>query len=192
MAAEKLSIIQKWWDNFEKDPLVSLDKLLLRTEFMGELERNDTDEILFRIFHKKSEKVRHRLDEMLREWFGNYWGKIPGSMPVRRWAGILKDAFIAVYRLDLDQTYSFLRDIYDRDKSWLRSITLDPPRDPEEELLRTLALGQKDRLLLSLWMRLCRREEDLPIDYASIGLMGLRKLPEEDGSPPKDLPAAFF
>ncbi len=159
---------------------------------MGELERNDTDEILFRIFHKKSEKVRRRLDEVMREWFGNYWGKIPGSMPTGRWARILKDAFIAVYRLNLEQSYFFLRDYYAGDKSWLRSITMNPSRDPEGELLRILALAQKDQFLLPLWMRLCRMEEDLPIDYASIGLMGLRKLPEKDGSPPMDLPAAFF
>ncbi|MCX6582131.1 MAG: hypothetical protein NT166_18330 [Candidatus Aminicenantes bacterium] len=107
----------------------------------------------------------------MREWFGNYWGKIPGSMPIGRWARILKDAFIAVYRLDLGQTYYFLRDIYTEDKSWLRSITMEPPWNPEEELLRTLALAQKDQFLLPLWMRLCRMEEDLPIDYASIGLM---------------------
>ncbi len=192
MTTEKYSLVDEWWKNFEKDALQALDRLLCRKVFMGEMERNDTDEILFRLFHSKNKRTLHHLDEVMQEWFKKNWRKIPADIPANRWARILKDTFIAVSRLNLELTYTFLADIYVMDKSWLRSIYSDPSRDPEGELLRTLALTQKDTSLLPLWMSLCRLEEDLPYDYAAIGLMGLRKLPEKDGSPQKDLPNALF
>lgn len=184
--------IEKWWDEYAENPIDALHRLLCRQVFMGTLNRNETDEILFRLFHNKSGKTIRQLDATMKQWFTNYWGKIPGSLSSGQWADTLQNAFIAVSRLDLGETTLFLRDTYTRNKSWLRSLYLGPARDPEGDLLRTLALAQKDHSLLPLWMRICRMEEDLPIDYAPIGLMGLRKLPETDGSPQGDLPAAFF
>jgi tetratricopeptide (TPR) repeat protein len=159
---------------------------------MGILNRNETAEILFHLFHNKSNKTIRQLDDVMKQWFAGHWGKIPGSISTSRWASILQNAFIPVYRLNLDKTALFLGDIYTRDKSWLRSLYLAPSRDPEGWLLRTLALCQKNQILLPLWMRLCRWEEDLPIHYTSIALLGLRKLPEIDGSPHGDLPPAVF
>jgi tetratricopeptide (TPR) repeat protein len=190
-AAESLSI-KKWWEDYAEDPPGALDGLLCGRVFMGYLNRNETHEILFRLFHNKSNKARHQLDVLMKKWFANYWSQVPEDIVPIRWANILQNAFIGVYRLNLGETALFLRDIYTREKLWLRSLYFDPSRDPEGDLLQTLALLQKDQVLLPLWMRLCRMEEDVPIDYTSIGLMGLRKLPEKDGSPQGDLPGAFF
>jgi len=184
--------VEKWWEEFAENPLNALNHLLCGQVFMGVMNRNETDEILFRLFHNKSNKKIRQLDGLMKQWFAENWGKTPGSMSPSQWADILQNAFIAVSRLNLEETSLFLRDTYTVDKSWIRSLYLGPARDPEGDLLRTLALCQKDHALLPLWMRMCRMEEDLPIDYTSIGLMGLRKLPEKDGSPQGDLPEAFF
>jgi tetratricopeptide (TPR) repeat protein len=192
MTTSKNSRIGKWWQEYTGNPLDALDRLLCRRFYMGILNRNETAEILFHLFHNKSNKTIRQLDDVMKQWFASHWGKIPGSISTSRWATILQNAFIPVYRLNLDKTALFLRDIYTREKSWLRSLYLAPSRDPEGWLLRTLALCQKTQILLPLWMRLCRWEEDLPIHYTSIALLGLRKLPDKDGSPHGDLPTAVF
>jgi tetratricopeptide (TPR) repeat protein len=192
MERANLSPIEEWWDAFNKEPVEALHRLLSGVAYMGRLNSNETDEILFRLFHNKGNKMLRRLDEVMKEWFETYLGKIPASMSSSRWARILQNSFIAVYRLNLGETYLSLKDFYIRDKSWLRSLYNGPARDPEGELLRTLALCQKDQKLLPLWIRLCQWEEDIPIDYTSIGLLGLRKLPDKNGEPPGDIPKAFF
>ncbi|UCH93997.1 MAG: tetratricopeptide repeat protein [Candidatus Aminicenantes bacterium] len=192
MTTSKNTRIDKWWQEYTGNPLDALDRLLCRRVYMGILNRNETAEILFHLFHSKSNKTIRQLDDIMEQWFASHWGKIPGSISTSRWISILQNAFIPVFRLNLYKTALFLRDIYTRDKSWLRSLYLAPSRDPEGWLLRTLALCQKNQILLPLWMRLCRWEEDLPIHYTSIALLGLRKLPEVDGSPPGDLPPAVF
>jgi tetratricopeptide (TPR) repeat protein len=192
MAGVNSSSIDKWWREFERDAFDALDRLLCRRAFMGSLHPNETDEILFRLFHGKSKKMLSRLDELMGQWFDTWWGKTPPAMVPDRWADILQSAFIAVGRLRLAKANRVLVDLYKNDKSWLRSIYLGPARDPEGELLRTMAICQQDRSLLPLWMSLCRWEEDVPVDYTSIGLLGLRKLPEKNGDPPGDIPNAFF
>lgn len=192
MTTTKSSRIDQWWQEYTGNPLDALDRLLCRRFYMGILNRNETSEILFHLFHNKSNKVIRQLDDVMKQWFAGHWGKIPGSISASRWANILQNAFIAVYRLNLAETVLFLRNIYMKDRSWLRSLYLAPSRDPEGWLLRMLALCQKNQILLPLWMRLCRGEEDLPIHYTSIALLGLRKLPETDGTPPGDLSAAVF
>jgi hypothetical protein len=192
MAADKDLSIRKWWEQYAENPFVALDRLLCGRAFMGRLHRNESDEILFRLFHNNSKKVLRQLDRTMQDWFTYNWGNTPTSMPSSRWARILQNAFIATSRLKLESSLHVLKDLYTGDKSWIRSLYNTPARDPEGWLLRALALSQEDQTLLPLWMRFCRMEEDLPINYTSIALMGLRKLPEKDGSPQGDLPGAFF
>jgi hypothetical protein len=192
MTKSKISLIDKWREEYTGNPLDALDRLLCRRVYMGILNRNETAEILFHLFHNKSNKTIRQLDDVMKQWFSSHWGNIPGSISSSRWANILQNAFIPVYKLNLDETALFLRDIYTRDKTWLRSLYIAPSRDPEGWLLRTLALCQEDQTLLPIWMRLCQWEEDLPIHYTSIALLGLRKFPDKDGSPPGDLPTAVF
>jgi len=187
-----LSPIEKWRADFQKNPLTAVDNLLLGRVYMGKLHRNETAEILFRLFHMESPEVQHALDMAMRNWFVKYWMAPPPSMSCSKWAEILRNAFLASHRLNLGKTYQWLSLSCPRGRTWLRSFYLGPSRDPESALLRTLALRQKDQNLLPLWMRLCRMEEDLPRHYASIGLLGLRKLPETNGEPAGDLHQAVF
>lgn len=191
MEITTLSPIEEWIADFEKDPLSALDNLLRGRAYLGKLNRNETSEILFRLFHTKDSGVQHTLDRAMRDWFQKYWMAMPPSASSSLWAEILQNAFTSVQRLNLRETYRWLSDSYFRGCSWLRSLYQGPARDPEAALLQTLALCQQDQTLLPLWIRLCRMEENLP-HYASVGLLGLRKLPGIDGKPPGDLEPIVF
>jgi len=154
MAAVKSLSIKKWWEDYAENPFDALDRLLCGRVSMGYLERNETNEIIFRLFHDKSNKTRGQLDMLMKDWFAANWGNNPDPADIvpSRWANILQNAFIAVYRLNLAETALFLREIYTRERSWVRSLYIGPHRDPEGNLLQILALLQKDRKLLPLWM----------------------------------------
>ncbi len=192
METANLSAIEEWWKAFEEKPFEALDNLLFDRVYMGRLDPNETDEILFRLFNNKSNKILHQLDGLMQKWFETHWGNVPGSISSSQWANVLQHSFMAIYRLNLWETARFLRDSYISERTWIRSLYIVPSRDPEGWLLRTLALCQKDQKLLPIWMRICRWEEDIPVHYTSIGLMGLRKLPDKNGEPPGDIPKAFF
>ena len=50
MEITNLSPIEKWQSDFEKEPLSALDNLLRGRAYLGKLNRNETSEILFRLF----------------------------------------------------------------------------------------------------------------------------------------------
>ena len=187
-----LSPVEKWQANFEQQPSEALDRLLMGRAYMGWLNRNDTDEILYRLFHMADKNRLIALDKAMQSWFIRYWESVPSSISASRWDEILQNAFSTVIRLNLQETQDWLLKNYSRARVWLRSLYLCPAGDPEADLLRTLALCQHNQGLLSLWMRLCRLEEDRPLHFASMGLLGLRKLPDENGKPPGGLPEVVF
>jgi tetratricopeptide (TPR) repeat protein len=186
------SPIEKWQADFEQQPLEALDRLLTRRAYMGHLNENDTDEILFRLFHTATDDSRMALDRAMRSWFMKYLEVAPPSIETVQWIEILQNAFSTVIRVDLREAQEWLRENRVQARLWMRSLYLDPARDPEADLLRMLALCQCNSELLPLWMRLCRLEEDRPLHFASIGLLGLCKLPNEDGRPHGDLHQAVF
>lgn len=193
----KISPIEKWLADFDQQSLEALDRLLMGSVFMGNLNANDLDEILFRLFNAETKDRQTALDEAMRSWLEKYlWAARPPSISAKRWAEILQDAFSTVIRLDLRKTQVWLLENLVRVRAWLRSLYLGPGSDPEADLLRTLALCQRNQGLLPLWMKLCRLEETLEEDrllcFASIGLMGLQKLPNENGELPSDLSLVVF
>lgn len=192
MANATLYPHEKWLATFEQKPFEALDRLLTGRFFMGRLVGNETQEILFRLFQARGVSDLTRLDETMLGWLELYWGSAPASMAAARWAETLRAAFATVVSLDLRQTQDWLRDHYTPARPWLRSLYLSPSRDPEAELLQVLALSQRDQRLLPFWMRLCGLVEDRPFYHASLGLLGLRKLPEADGQPHGDIPSALF
>lgn len=181
-----------WMSEFQLQPLPALDRLLFGRAWVGAQQANDPDEILYRFFHKASPELRQDLDAALRGWFEKHWGTVPVDQS--RWCQVLRDAFSAALRLDLEQSLAWLRGACQQaqGRAWLSSLRMGRPRDPEANLLRTLALSQPNCKLLPLWMRLCRMEEERPDYFASLGLMGLYRLPDEDGQPHPDLHSAVF
>jgi Flp pilus assembly protein TadD len=190
--AHPLAPADLWLAGFHQDPPQALERFLLERVYMGRLERHDPDEILYRLFHSAGKKALASLDAAMRSWFVRYLLTAPPDFSASHWALILQNAFSAVARLNLGQSQDYLRENLRRARAWLRGLYQGPDRDPEAHFLRVLALSQRDRDLLPLWMRLCRLEEDRPLHYAPLGLLGLQFLPDAQGRPPGDLDDAMF
>ena len=186
------SPIKKWQSFFEEYPFDALDLLLLGRAYMGILNRSDTNEILYRLFHTRTKAQLDILDDAIKEWFVKYWELTPPSISIQRWNEVLRNAFSTVIRLNLAKTQTWLFENYQQARVWLYGLYLGPDSDPEADLLRLLALSQRDQSLLPLWMRLCRLEEDRPLHFADIGLLGLRKMPDVNGEPHGDIHSAVF
>ncbi|MFB3133118.1 MAG: hypothetical protein ACE10K_11405, partial [Rhodothermales bacterium] len=80
MAEVLRSPIEQWRLDFEADPLDALDRLLTGRVSLGRLNRNEPDELLFRLFHV-ADAPQVRLDDALQQWFARYWGTAAASMP---------------------------------------------------------------------------------------------------------------
>ena len=184
--------VDRWQAAYAQDPLRALDRLLTGRVFLGRLHRNDADEIIFRLFHTASDEDRTRLDETLQRWFATNWGQAPADLSVSRWDQVLQNAFSVAVRLNLRQTQTWLLDRRDSGRRWLRTLYLDASRDPEAAFLRALALSQRDTRLLPPWMALCRMDEDRPLYFGGLALLGLRKLPDENGQPHSGIHPAVF
>lgn len=191
MPAEPLPPLEQWLSDFGREPLPALDQLLLGRVSLGRLNRLDADEFLYRLAqsHQLDQTL---LDEALVQWFEQRWNTEPVTLSPLRWTEILTQALGLAPRLPLPSTRQWLHAHQESGRRWLHTLTIDQPHDPEAALLHALALTQPDQTLLPLWLRLCRLEEDRPRHYFSLGLIGLRKLPDEDGQPPGDLPEPFY
>jgi tetratricopeptide (TPR) repeat protein len=189
---KQLSSIEKWTNDFEKNPLDALDRLLFKRVYMGRLNRNGTPEIIFQLFSNQSSQIKNILDLSIKDWFAKYRGLSKVSVSSSIWATILQNAFLTVSYMGLKETHKWLANSVSEFRLWLRSIYNGPSRDPEDSFLRTLAYPQNNQSLLPTWNGLCKMQEDVPLNYASIGLLGLRKLPDENGKPNGDLHPALF
>jgi predicted Zn-dependent protease len=189
--AQPIAPADLWLAEFHQDPPQALERFLLERVYMGRLQRHDPDEILYRLFAAGKE-AQASLDAAMCSWFEKYLLIAPPDFSASHWALILQNAFSAVARLNLGQTQDYLRENLRRARAWLRGLYQGPDRDPEAHFLRVLALSQRERDLLPLWMRLCRLEEDRPLHYAALGLLGLQFLPDAQGWPPGDLDDAMF
>ncbi len=170
-----------WLADFDRDPGDALERFLDGRVYMGHLERNSGHEILFRLFHEGGAERVTALDRAIRSWFETYWERAPESVSASQWTEMLRDVFSTITRLNLRESQDWLLSRYERARKWLRGFYLSDARDPEADLLKTLALSQRDQRLLPLWKRLCCLTEDRPLHFASLGLLGLRNLPGPHG-----------
>ena len=82
----------------------------------------------------------------------------------------------------LPLTADYLRENLTYYQGWLVPLNKGPGQDPASELWRVMALIQPDRRFLKDWYHLCAEAgHTLPINYLSLGLLGLRMMPEENG-----------
>jgi len=109
MMNNPISPIQKWLDFFQSDPKSAIEDLLTKKYYMGTLHRNDTDEIVYRLFHTQSESELQQLDCALCEWLNqNLRIGGPVSLSAARWAETLQDTFSVIVRLNLTRAQDWL------------------------------------------------------------------------------------
>ncbi len=182
-----------WLDAFWKNPVEAIGILLSKQFYMGTLNVASPPDILEGLARglPKSVHFTKTLDEALREWLKIRFRQEP-HLPAGLFARGLVDAFSLVARIDMPLTLEWLRDNLEEVRIWLRSFHQGKTRDPEGALLRTLALKQPDRSLLPVWYRLVDLSEPLPLYYYSLGILGLRCMPDTRDEKQRDINPEVF
>ena len=187
-AANGSTLAPGWLEQFRSSPAEALGDLLLGRAWLGALAGGDPAEALLDLAGASAGDAtfRPRLDEAAAEWLDSSFGK-PPPCHTGRWASALRGAFLAVEELELASAARLLRGDVDSWRSYLRSFYDGPSQDPESAYLRAVAANQEDRQLVRLWYSVCRLEPSLPPHVGLVGILGLRWLPAENGSPPPDI-----
>jgi len=176
----------RWLAWFTEAPAAALDALLRGAADVAPYERADPDDLLVLFLGGPEHRLRALLDEAMTEWITARYRDNAATRRehgVSRYVGELHYALSAVMRLTLPKTIRHLQQQLDPYLHWLESLYLAPSRDPGGQLWTVVALHQSNRALLPEWYRLCAQAVAAwPDHYPSIGLLGLRKLPREDGS----------
>ncbi|MBW2163612.1 MAG: tetratricopeptide repeat protein, partial [Deltaproteobacteria bacterium] len=176
-----------WLTKFQRAPDIALDELLRGIADIEPYERARPTDVLVMFFGglKSTDPLHQSLDETLGAWLVSRRKDGPER---RKECGLnsyieeLIQALSAIYRLSLLRTAESLRRDFSIFQRWLDSFYLGPGRDPSGELWRVMALTQIDRDFLKDWYRLCKYAGHiLPIHYLSLGLLGLRMLPQDNG-----------
>ena len=184
---KKLSKEHPWLTGFRQKPDTALDELLRGIAFISPYERAGSADVLVTFFSALNDRdpLIESLDQTLTKWLKKRRQDGPAvrhAYGVDRYLEELIQALSAVYRLLLPLTADYLRENFTYYQGWLVPLNKGPGQDPASELWRVVALIQPDRRFLKNWYHLCAEaDHTLPINYLSLGLLGLRMMPEENG-----------
>ena len=184
---KKLSKEHPWLTGFRQKPDTALDELLRGIAFISPYERAESADVLVTFFSalNDGDPLLKSLDQTLTKWLKKRRQDGPAVRHVYgvdRYLEELIQALSSVYRLLLPLTADYLRENLTYYQGWLVPLNKGPGQDPASELWRVMALIQQDRRFLKNWYHLCAEAgHTLPINYLSLGLLGLRMMPEENG-----------
>ena len=184
---KKLSKEHPWLTGFRQKPDTALDELLRGIAFISPYERAESADVLVTFFSALNDEdpLLKSLDQTLAKWLKKRRQDGPAVRHVYgvdRYLEELIQALSSVYRLMLPLTADYLRENLTYYQGWLVPLNKGPGQDPASELWRLMALIQADRRFLKDWYHLCAEAgHTLPINYLSLGLLGLRMMPEENG-----------
>jgi predicted Zn-dependent protease len=184
---KKLSKEHPWLIGFRQKPDTALDELLRGIALISPYERAESADVLVTFFSalNDGDPLLKSLDQTLTKWLKKRRQDGPDirhGYGVDRYLEELIQALSAVYRLLLPLTADYLRENLTYYQGWLVPLNKGPGQDPASELWRVMALIQPDKRFLKDWYHLCAEAgHTLPINYLSLGLLGLRMMPEENG-----------
>ncbi|MCH8999637.1 MAG: hypothetical protein IID48_15435, partial [Proteobacteria bacterium] len=188
-----------WLDAFLADPASELDDLLSGHARIGPYESADAPDAARLLFGglPEEDEARSVLDRALLEWLDSQRaGGMPelDRLPLERWVRKVSEAFEIVGLLMLPESSRDFRRRFVVWNSWADRLAVAAQRDGRYTLWRTLALTQRlvagteptaNRFAFQpLWLRICEQAgSGFPPHYLAVGLLGLRRLPEREGSP---------
>lgn len=180
--------ILRWMDELERSPEAAVDDLLRGIADISPYERAGAADALVTIFGAlpAGDSRRQTLDDAIASWITSRRGDGPEircEYGMNRYIEELIEALTAVSRLRLPGAADRLRSSFASFRDWLTPLSLGRGQDPVVELWRVMASMQTDRRFLKDWYRLCEEAgRSLHDGYFNVGLLGLRLLPEADGS----------
>ncbi len=186
-----------WLELFLANPEAETDRLLTGRARIAPYESADAPDAAWLVFGglTADDVALGTLDAALLKWLKT--GRTDGvpalePLPLARWIRTVSDAFEIIGRLALPECAADLRREFNLWNSWAARLAHSDQRDGRKAFYRTLALTQrlvagnvKDPFALqSFWLQMCQQAgSELPAQYLSVGLLGLRMLPEQEGLP---------
>ncbi len=188
-----------WLDAFLADPASELDNLLSGHARIGPYESADAPDAARLLFGglPEEDEARDVLDRALLEWLDSQRASgMPelDRLPLERWVRKVSEAFEIVGLLMLPTSSLDFRRRFVVWNTWADRLAVAAQRDGRHTLWRTLALTQRlvagtepaanPFALEPLWLRICEQAgSSFPSHYLAVGLLGLRMLPEREGTP---------
>ena len=182
-----------WLARFESAPEAAFGELLSGYAEIHPYERADAPDAARMLFGplEREDGARKVLGSAILSWLENKRKEqLPAVRPkLQRRAREICEAFEIVALLGVADAAVELRQRFLIWNDWVARLVLSPARDARAEYWRMLALTQPlvteaeptiDTIdLAPMWQRVCREAGGrLPRHYLSIGLLGLRRLPE--------------
>lgn len=181
--------LQRWREDFLREPDSAFDRLVRGVVPLGAAGQLSFGEILDGLF----EPGDPILDTAAANWLGKrILGTIPDGSTLNRWVLVLEEYFRGIAAMELPKTGEVLRRQHKRLRLWLSGFYEGPDRDPEGSYLLALARAQADQQFSTLWRRLVLGEEMTGRSYLAIGILGFRKMPEQDGRESSDVPEGLL
>ena len=181
--------VQLWREEFSRDPATAFDRLVRGVVPLGAFAQLSLGEILSSVFDSGDAP----LDLTAAAWIEQHiLNVVPEGLTPRRWSAVLEEFFQAVSIMGLPRTGEVMRRQYDRLRLWLSGFYEGADRDPEAAYLAALARAQTDERFSSLWRRFILEEKQIGRSYLSIGILGFRKMPDQNGHPASDVPEGLL
>lgn len=181
--------LQRWRDDFAHEPDTAFDRLVRGVVPLGGASQLSFGEILDALF----EPGDAALDTAAAGWLEKrILGPVPENTALHRWVSVLEEYFCGIAAMELPQTGQILRRQYKRLRLWLHGFYEGPDRDPEGAYLLALARAQDDQRFSPLWRRLILGEELAGRPYLGIGILGFRKMPEQDSRESSGVPEGLL
>ena len=177
-----------WLAQLAATPEWAVDRLLQGAAWLGSFAALDAPQALPQFMPESLVEV---LDRALLHWLALHQRQsaLPQGFTAKRFAKALADAFGLMQTLSLPQSQTWCRQHAVAMWRWLGTQPSFASREPRAPFLRTLALVQPNRDLLSFWLSLCRQAHPR---WAPLALFGLRRMPiDDDGTPSPGLPLAL-
>lgn len=187
-----------WLEVLRADPDVAISDLLsgyARIEPYGRAEVPDAARMLFGPVPADDE-LRLAFDKAVLKWLDNHRLQgVPDRQPptLERELREIADAFRLISVLFLPAAMADMRKRFILWNSWIEQLLVDPTVDVRATFLSMLALTQRSVsqtaefnpfALEPLWLTICEQAgSEYPETYLSIGLLGLRLLPEREDTP---------
>lgn len=177
--------VEKWLAELETAPREAVHKLVLGYAGVSAWARSSLRESLI----EACATHKDPLDAALARWLEERVMTLPPEpTPKESWALRMQDLFGAVAGLPLPQVERLLGERRREFREWLKPLRMDQGIDPEAAYLSALAWSSGNRGIEGMWRGFALRTGREPFYYVDIGLLGLRKVRDDEGRLPPEPP----
>ncbi|MEO5364254.1 MAG: tetratricopeptide repeat protein [Magnetococcus sp. DMHC-8] len=182
--------VEQWRQRFAHDPPQAVGDLLGGRVYLGAINRAEPPEALQYALADLGHAGQQRLDDALLAWLkqarqADHAAQLGYDNP-KAFARMLMHGFHTAATMDLPQTLRWMEDgcAWREWQTFLGEYFFGQSCDPLGTYYTALGSRQQDRRLLRLWLEVAALSRGGFSHYGRMGLDGLLRMPEQDGSAP--------